>query len=306
MEFDNEPNAIAPSDATNFVDLLTEIREHLCESKETRNIYVEMSKMFFDSLPADIQRASKIATDADFKSYIEQCWPLIKTFTFNPTPGAKFRWGYVQKGCNNPHIIHILSDIVLSAEKAVSTCILSYEREPDLFRMQAKVNGTSTKMEIQEYNLIITVIVMHELAHSFTKFWFDEAVTPLGVGVGNCPNDGESGWLVEENLMHGVLEAQWNDPKQVYNMDLIDCVILRNATNNKPEWFRVCSKFFNIPFRNYTLNVVSFSSSRNCQGCFIIAPYSSFPPASQRSDGRPKPANSCHPCKSHQSHRYPT
>jgi hypothetical protein len=251
MAFDNKQNAIAPNDATNFVALLTGIRDHLCESKETRNIYIEMTRKFFDSLPADIRRESKIATDADFKRYVEHRWPLIKTFTFNPALD-KFRWGYVQKGCDTPHTIHIVSDIVLSAEKAVSTCILSYyEREPDLFRMQAMVNGTSTKMELQEYNLIITVIVMHELAHSFTKFWFNEAVMPLGVGVGvgNCPNSGESGWLVEENLMRGVLEVQWNDPKQVFNMDLIDCVILRNSTNDKSEWFRVCSKFFtSYPF----------------------------------------------------------
>jgi hypothetical protein len=255
MEFENEPGAISPNNAHNFVALLTAIRDHLCQSAETRSIYIEMSKKFFDSLPLDIQRESQIASDGDFKNYVEHQWPTIKTFTFSPGQ-EKFRWGYVHKGCDTPHTIHIVSDIIKSAENAVSTCILSHQREPEFFRMQAVVNGTLTKVELQQYNIIITVIVMHELAHSFTKLWFNEAVTPLGVGVGNSPGSGESGWLVEENIMGGTLEVQWDQPKQAFNMDLIDRVILRSRRN---DWVRVCSKFL-IHFRNYILNVVSFSS----------------------------------------------
>jgi hypothetical protein len=83
-------------------------------------------------------------------------------------------------------------------------------------------------IELQLYNIVITVIILHELANTFTNLWFDEAVAPLGVGVGNSSGSGESGWLVEERIMGGKLEVEWDKPEDAFNMDLIDRVLLRS------------------------------------------------------------------------------
>jgi len=32
------------------------------------------------------------------------------------------------------------------------------------------------------YNLIITVMILHELSHTFMKDYFDWIITPLGIG----------------------------------------------------------------------------------------------------------------------------
>jgi len=46
-------------------------------------------------------------------------------------------------------------------------------------------------MEIHGYNLILTVIALHEIVHIFTKTWFWKIVNPVGVGVGCDPEAGE-------------------------------------------------------------------------------------------------------------------
>jgi hypothetical protein len=121
MEFEHELGSTPPGESANLVALLTWIRNHLCFSKSTRAIYVTMAKEFFNSLPLDVQQKSKIPEDKDFQDYVNFKWPKIKTFNCGQ---KKFRWGYVRKGGETPHTIHIISGIVESAERAVSTHIL--------------------------------------------------------------------------------------------------------------------------------------------------------------------------------------
>jgi hypothetical protein len=54
-----------------------------------------------------------VPTDRDFKNYLRFEWPTIKTIICSED---KLLWGYVYKGNGTPHTIHILSDIVASAE----------------------------------------------------------------------------------------------------------------------------------------------------------------------------------------------
>jgi hypothetical protein len=42
-------------------------------------------------------------------------------------------------------------------------------------------------MGIYEYNLILTMIVFHEIICVFTKMWLWKIVTPMGVGIGSVP-----------------------------------------------------------------------------------------------------------------------
>jgi hypothetical protein len=120
MEFGNEPGSVSPGKAQNLVRLLTGIRDHLSKSQSTRAIYLAMAKEYFESLPSATQQESKIPDDQDYKDFIDCNWPKIKTF-ISTGRKRKVRWGYVCKGYESPHTIHILSDIVVSAEKAVST-----------------------------------------------------------------------------------------------------------------------------------------------------------------------------------------
>ena len=74
--------------------------------------------------------------------------------------------------------------------------------------------------------MILTVIIFHELSHAFTKYWFDEIVTPVGVGRSDDPKYGESGWVVEEGLMGGGLVVEWDDSRKFGDMDAIDRLLL--------------------------------------------------------------------------------
>ena len=59
-------------------------------------------------------------------------------------------------------------------------------------------------MEVLQYNLLITMITFHELAHAFTKTWFWGVFTPLGVGVAKDPKVSEAGKQVEGMILGGV------------------------------------------------------------------------------------------------------
>jgi len=92
--------------------------------------------------------------------------------------------------------------------------------------------STSVKMEPELYNIFIAVIVLHELAHAFTKVWFHGLVTPLGGGIRGSPRSGECGWLVEEGVMDGRLEVEWDQQEHFYRMDLIDRILLKTSKNH--------------------------------------------------------------------------
>lgn len=72
--------------------------------------------------------------------------------------------------------------------------------------------------------MLITVIILHELSHAFIKFWFNGIITNVGVGAGRDPQDGEAGWLVEEQIMGGRLAVEWDE--KVRDMDAINRVLL--------------------------------------------------------------------------------
>ena len=76
------------------------------------------------------------------------------------------------------------------------------------------------------YNLVIAIVVLHELSHAFTKYWFNQIITPVGVGFGGSPRSSESGFLVEDELVGGRFAVEWNDPDDFGNMDKIDEVLI--------------------------------------------------------------------------------
>ena len=79
--------------------------------------------------------------------------------------------------------------------------------------------------------MVLTAIILHEFAHGFTKFFFhDNDVTPIGVGIGGDPKCGESGWLVEEQLMGGRLCVEWINKRYFGDMERIDRVLLLDGS----------------------------------------------------------------------------
>ena len=82
------------------------------------------------------------------------------------------------------------------------------------------------RLPTELYHLIITVIVFHELAHAFTKFFFYDNDTPHGVGIDEQHGCGEAGWWVEEKIMGGYLHVEWADKMQFGDMLCIENVFL--------------------------------------------------------------------------------
>jgi hypothetical protein len=72
------------------------------------------------------------------------------------------------------------------------------------------------------------VVFLHELSHAFTKYLFDNVVTPAGVGP-TQNEKGESGWLVEGELMGGIVLASWDREADVGRMEAIDRVVLEKV-----------------------------------------------------------------------------
>ena len=81
-------------------------------------------------------------------------------------------------------------------------------------------------MSFELYKLLITIVVLHELSHAFTKHYFHGMCTPLGVGTSRQGPWGESGWLVEEMLFEGRLAAEWDDSGEKGQMGKISRVVL--------------------------------------------------------------------------------
>ena len=79
--------------------------------------------------------------------------------------------------------------------------------------------------------MLLTTIILHEFAHGFTKHFFHDNVTPIGVGKGGDPKCGELGWLVEERLMGGRLCVEWCNKRDFGDMERIDRVLLLNGSH---------------------------------------------------------------------------
>jgi hypothetical protein len=80
-------------------------------------------------------------------------------------------------------------------------------------------------LSVAQYNMIIAIVIMHEMLHAFTKYLFNNIITSEGVGPtrNGC---GESGWLVERQMMGGTILASWNREADVGRMEAIDGVVL--------------------------------------------------------------------------------
>jgi hypothetical protein len=84
------------------------------------------------------------------------------------------------------------------------------------------------------YNLIITVVILHELSHAFTKHYFDHIITPLGVGFKEGSEYGESGFLVEDEIVGGRLSVEWDKPLDAANMGEISRVVIKRDSCQWP------------------------------------------------------------------------
>jgi hypothetical protein len=79
--------------------------------------------------------------------------------------------------------------------------------------------------------MILITTVFHELCHHLTKLVFASRITPAGCGVDNFIN-GESGYLLEETLMGGVVGVLWNT-RDVGEMDKFIGLVLEYRGHNR-------------------------------------------------------------------------
>ena len=148
-------------------------------------------------------------------------------------------------------------------------------------------------MELQQYNLVIAMIIFHELAHAFTKTWFLEIITPLGVGVGNDPKVGEAGKLVEGKILGGILRVEWDDKSDMADMDYIDRVLLTCGSQNL-----IISK--SIVLSEKKTLIYSFLSSCRCsQRYFKLIAYRKLSSSSEISNEHIISHWQVHSCSNH-------
>lgn len=89
-------------------------------SESTRAIYIAMADMSLTALPQDVRETFSKPSDQDFLNYVTSEWPTFSSFTEIGST-LPVTWGFVEMGAQEPHKVNILSDIVVSAESAVST-----------------------------------------------------------------------------------------------------------------------------------------------------------------------------------------
>ena len=123
--FLHEDGAVILPEATNFIKLLQDIRQHLLISATTRSIYISAARKFYCALPSDEQDACGMPTDSDFYRFIFAKWPTFRSFLGETgvKKTRRLRWGWVRKGPDEPNEINILSSIVTSAESAAVSFI---------------------------------------------------------------------------------------------------------------------------------------------------------------------------------------
>jgi hypothetical protein len=82
------------------------------------------------------------------------------------------------------------------------------------------------KLSLDKYNVIIIVVLLHELMHWYTKICLDEHITPKDIDL----DDGEvgkSGWELEDQVFHGRLVVEWGPGGVMREMDSIARIILK-------------------------------------------------------------------------------
>ncbi|KAF5372352.1 hypothetical protein D9615_009266 [Tricholomella constricta] len=207
--FEKDDDCIDLRNADNFLDLLDAIRSHLLNSSSSRWVYVNTAQRFYASLRPDLQSVMSRPEDQDFLSHVRSNWPVMRSVK---SLSGRVRWGYVAKGPGEPHTINILTDIVEVAELS-----------------RNDLTNKKPKLSLPLLNLMLTALMLHELSHSFTKTWFKEIITPLGIGHGRDPWFGESGHWVENIMMGGTLVVEWDQALDFGKMSLIDRVILHTG-----------------------------------------------------------------------------
>ena len=73
--------------------------------------------------------------------------------------------------------------------------------------------------------------ILHEMSHAFTKYYFNQIYTPLGVGIGPLMSKyGESGWLAEERLFAGRFLVYWDDAMNNGDLAAISDLVLNSGS----------------------------------------------------------------------------
>ena len=73
--------------------------------------------------------------------------------------------------------------------------------------------------------------ILHEMSHAFTKYYFNQILTPLGIGFGSTLSRyGESGWLAEERLFGGRFLAFWDDATKDGDLAAINDLVLNSGS----------------------------------------------------------------------------
>ena len=87
------------------------------------------------------------------------------------------------------------------------------------------------RLPLDLYKLNIAVIILHEVSHAFTKYYFNQIYTPLGVGIGpSMSKHGESGWLAEERLFAGQFLIYWDDATKNGDLAAISDLVLNSGS----------------------------------------------------------------------------
>jgi len=85
-------------------------------------------------------------------------------------------------------------------------------------------------LELQLYNIIITVIILHELAHVFMKVLKKWSLLCCWCWRFSRIR-GE--WMAcRERFFGGRIEVEWERQENAFNMDLIDRVLLKSKRNH--------------------------------------------------------------------------
>ncbi|KAM6499503.1 hypothetical protein JOM56_005011 [Amanita muscaria] len=192
--------------APNFVRLLSTIRQHLHTSSETQQHYISIAQEFQSKLSSQVLDHQPSLDD--FTSFIVDYWPMFRSIAGSL---EKVLWGKVSNQPKSPHEVGILSSLVSAAEQA---------------------NSVPGLLPLPLYNLILTVVILHELSHAFTKHLFGSIITPEGLGPTQLDGYGESGWLLETRLMQGSILASWDHKHDVGRMDMIKRVVLKTSSGS--------------------------------------------------------------------------
>ncbi|KAF8344945.1 hypothetical protein F5887DRAFT_968646 [Amanita rubescens] len=212
QSYAHDPGCVSLHDAVNFIRILSTIRRHLYTSTDTQSHYISIAQDFYSKLSGGSSGGilDHQPCREDFLSFVVDHWPTFRSIEGSEN-SSDVLWGRVSKQAKSLHEVGILSSLVSAAEVAAT-------------------NNRPGLLALPLYNLIITVVILHELSHSFTKYLFNNIITPEGVGP-TRRRHGESGWLLEARLMpHGFVSASWDCEGDVGQMKLIKRVVLEKGS----------------------------------------------------------------------------